>query len=128
MHLTHVIYHRSLSIMLGIFGGCSLEAAIISVREDENTRFYGKSASPSEILFEKAVSAPTEKGVEELHHKLDLLREGKVLIPTAENLENKEKLRAAAEKAGVEAKGFQKDVVEVNATEEAKKEDSTFVN
>jgi lipid-binding SYLF domain-containing protein len=110
----------------GIFGGIALESAILNVRSKENTRFYGKSAKAKEILWENAVECPKGKGIEDLHHKLELLREGKVLVPTPEALEKKDSMRVEAEKAGVVAKASQTDVVEVNAMEEAVKEKSNL--
>ena len=72
-------------------------------------------------MYEDAVKSPCGKGIEELHHKLDLLREGKVMVPTPKDLEKKESMRALAEEAGAAAKSSQIDVVEINAEEEAKK-------
>ncbi len=57
-----------------------------------------------------------------MHHKLDLLRAGKVQLPTPNDLEKKDSMRVEAEKAGVEAKASQADVVEVDAKAEAAKE------
>ncbi|KAL3783947.1 hypothetical protein ACHAW5_010461 [Stephanodiscus triporus] len=65
----------------GVFGGISIETAVLNARSKENERFYGKPAKPSEILFENAVDAPKGKGVDELHHRLHLLRDGKIMIP-----------------------------------------------
>lgn len=73
----------------GVFGGISLETAILNVRSKENERFYGKAAKANEILWEGAVESPKEKGIEELHHKLDLLRQGKVMVATPADLEKK---------------------------------------
>ncbi len=50
----------------GVFGGISLETAVINTRSKENERFYGKAAKASEILFENAVEVPKGKGVEEV--------------------------------------------------------------
>jgi len=64
----------------GAFAGISLETAVLNTRSKENERFYGKPAKASEILFDNAVEIPKGKGVEELHHRLCLLRDGKVMI------------------------------------------------
>lgn len=106
----------------GVFGGISLESAILYVRSKENEKFYGKSAKAKEILWDNAVESPKGKGIEELHHKLDLLREGKVLVPTPADLEKKDSMRVEAEQAGVAAKVSQTDVVKVDANEEVAKE------
>lgn len=106
----------------GIFGGVSLESSLIKVRTDENSRFYGKLVKPHEIFYENAVESPPGKGIEELHHKLDLLKQGKVMVPTPAYLQKKESMREEAEAAGAAAKESQTDVVKVDAVEEAKKE------
>lgn len=108
----------------GVFAGIALETALLKVRSKENERFYGKAAKAKEILWEDAVESPKEKGIEELHHKLDLLREGKVAVPTPKQLEKKNSMRLSAQQAGVSAKALQTDVVEVDAKEEAAKEKS----
>ena len=64
----------------------------------------------------------TESMYKQLHHKLELLREGKVSVPTPKCLEKKESMRVEAEKAGAEAKASQTDVVEIDAKAEAAKE------
>lgn len=108
----------------GVFAGIALETALLKVRSKENERFYGKSAKAKEILWDDAVESPKEKGIEELHHKLDLLREGKFAVPTPKELEKKDSMRLSAQQAGVSAKASQTDVVEVDAKEEAAKEKS----
>jgi len=50
----------------GVFGGISLETAIMNVRSKENERFYGKAAKAKEILWEGAVKIPPGKGIEEV--------------------------------------------------------------
>eukprot|EP01083_Nonionella_stella_P029200 80460_1 len=106
----------------GIFGGVSLESAMLNVRAKENERFYGESAKAKETLWEDAVGSPQGKGIEELHHKLDLLRDGKVLVPTPAYLQRKDSLRIEAEQAGAAAKASQTDVIKVEAKEQADKE------
>ena len=39
----------------------------------------------------------------QLHRKLDMLKEGKVFVPTPDDLERKDSMKADAEKAGIEA-------------------------
>ena len=60
----------------------------------------------------------------QLHHKLDLLAEGMVMVPTPKDLEKKDSMRFDAEQAGLAAKALQTDVVKVDAKEEAAKENS----
>ncbi|KAL7524502.1 hypothetical protein ACHAWF_000978 [Thalassiosira exigua] len=112
----------SYSFSKGVFGGIALEGALMNVRSKENKRFYGKDVTAKEILWEDTVECPKGKGIEELHQKLELLREGKVAVPTRSALEKKESMRIDAEQAGVAAKTSQTDVVEVDAKEEAKRE------
>jgi lipid-binding SYLF domain-containing protein len=50
----------------GVFGGISIETAVLNARSKENERFYGKSVKASEILFDNAVETPKGKGVEEV--------------------------------------------------------------
>mmetsp|Transcript_27166 Transcript_27166/g.57118 ORF Transcript_27166/g.57118 Transcript_27166/m.57118 type:complete len:272 (-) Transcript_27166:1400-2215(-) len=106
----------------GIFGGISVESALLKVRNNENGYFYGRNVTPHEILYENSVECPPGKGVDEIHHKLDLLANGKVLVPNPAYLQKKESMRQEADAAGVAAKGSQTDVVEINAKEEAKNE------
>jgi len=107
----------------GIFGGISLESAVLKVRPNENARFYAKEGITSkDILHENTVTAPKDKGIEELHYKLDLLSKGKVLVPTPAQVERKSSMRVLADEAGASAKTTQSDVTEVNAREEAEKE------
>lgn len=96
----------------GLFGGAGVEGAVLRGRGKENERFYGQPATPTEILLEGKVTAPEGKGIEDLHRKLELMRRGKTLVPTDEEKETKEKLRAEAEEAGKAAKADQGDEVE----------------
>ena len=50
----------------GVFGGISLETAIMNVRSKENESFYGKTAKAKEILWDGAVEIPPGKGIEEV--------------------------------------------------------------
>lgn len=42
----------------GLFGGISLEGAVIAVRDESNRRYYGKDVRPTEILMMRTVSNP----------------------------------------------------------------------
>lgn len=42
----------------GLFGGISLEGAVIAVRDESNRRYYGKEVRPTEILMMRTVSNP----------------------------------------------------------------------
>ena len=60
-----------------------------------------------------------------LHNKLELLKEGKVATPTPEDLQKKESMRVKADEEGAAAKASQTDVVQVDAKEEAAKEQAS---
>lgn len=108
----------------GIFGGISLEGAVIGVRAGENSLFYGKEASPQSILFgDDAVSIPEGSGIPDLHRKLDMLTRGETTTLSEKELEKKESMREEADKVAESVKESQTDIVEVNAEEEAKKEE-----
>jgi lipid-binding SYLF domain-containing protein len=53
----------SFSRSKGLFGGLSLEGAVVKVRGGLNTAFYGKNVSPSQILIGGRVSNPLAKGL-----------------------------------------------------------------
>lgn len=40
----------------GLYGGVSLDGAVMAVREDWNRAYYGQTASPSDILIRRAVT------------------------------------------------------------------------
>lgn len=98
----------------GLFGGVALEGAAIGARKGENDRFYGKVATPQDVLFTKgSVNAPANSGIEDLWSKLELLKEGKTAELTSEQLSKKESMKAEANKAAEEAKASQTDLVSV---------------
>ncbi|CUQ65808.1 lipid-binding SYLF domain-containing protein [Candidatus Nitrospira inopinata] len=47
----------------GLFGGISLEGAVIAVRDESNRRYYGKDVRPTEILMMRTVSNPQSAGL-----------------------------------------------------------------
>ncbi|MCS6897282.1 MAG: lipid-binding SYLF domain-containing protein [Nitrospira sp.] len=47
----------------GLFGGLSLEGAVIAVRDESNRRYYGKEVRPTEILIMRTVSNPQSAGL-----------------------------------------------------------------
>lgn len=47
----------------GLFGGISLEGAVIAVRDEENRHYYGKDARPTDILLMGKVSNPQSAGL-----------------------------------------------------------------
>mmetsp|Transcript_10248 Transcript_10248/g.20586 ORF Transcript_10248/g.20586 Transcript_10248/m.20586 type:complete len:265 (+) Transcript_10248:89-883(+) len=106
----------------GVFGGISMETAVLKVRPKENARFYGKESVSSKEILENTLAAPKDMGVEDLHYKLDLLSKGKALVLTPAQVERKSSMRNLADEAGVLAKSVQTDVMVVDADEEAKKE------
>jgi lipid-binding SYLF domain-containing protein len=42
----------------GLFGGISLEGAVIAVRDESNEHYYGKEVRPTDILLKRTVSNP----------------------------------------------------------------------
>ena len=73
----------------GVFGGISMEMAVLKVRPKENSRFYGiESVSSKEILTNMS-EYPKNKGIEDLHYKLDLLRKGKAMVLKPAQVERK---------------------------------------
>jgi len=53
----------SFSRSKGLFGGLSLEGAVVKVRGGLNSAFYGKNLSPSQILIGGRASNPLAKGL-----------------------------------------------------------------
>ena len=111
------------SFSQGVFGGIGLDGAILRPRPGENAKFYGKEATPAQIVLEDAVSAPEgDTTIAELHKKLTMLEAGKTTELTAEDAAKKESAKAEADKAAESLKAEQPDVVEVDAEKEAAKE------
>lgn len=107
----------------GFFTGASLGSSVLAARNKENERFYGKKATPREIMFEGAVTPPEGSGVSYLHKKLNLLKAGKTTVLSATQSEMKETLWVSANKSAEEAKADQVDELEyVDAEKEAVKE------
>jgi len=63
----------------GLFGGISLEGAVITVQDEENRHYYGKEARPTDILLMGKVSNPQSAG---LRDALARAAEGKSTNPT----------------------------------------------
>ena len=55
----------SFSRSRGAFAGLSLEGAVVSVRDEWNSNFYGKPVRPVDILVKNAVSNPGSAGLRE---------------------------------------------------------------
>ena len=47
----------------GLFGGISLEGAVIAVRDESNEHYYGKEVRPTDILMMQTVSNPHSAGL-----------------------------------------------------------------
>jgi lipid-binding SYLF domain-containing protein len=47
----------------GVYGGVSVQGAIVGVREALNKAYYGKEVSPTDILIKRAVSNPQAAGL-----------------------------------------------------------------
>lgn len=112
-----------ISYSKGIFGGLSIEGALLNPRKAVNAKFYGKEVTPKEILFEDAVSAPeTETLLPEVYAKLDKLCSGTdIYQPTPEEKQKADSIREQADKEGEEAVKEEK-VEYVEVKEEEKKE------
>jgi lipid-binding SYLF domain-containing protein len=48
----------SFSRSKGLFGGLSLDGAIVKTREDLNNAYYGGIVTPTDILLKRSVSNP----------------------------------------------------------------------
>jgi hypothetical protein len=101
-----------------------MQGGLVNPRSAVNEKFYGKKASPKEILFEGAVKVPEGTLMNEVYDKLNKLCSGvSVYEPTADEKQKVHAAFAAAEKEGEEVANSP-DVVYVNAEEEAIKEAS----
>lgn len=47
----------------GLYGGVSLNGAVVATRDGLNSAYYGKQVSPSQILIQRTVSNPHAKGL-----------------------------------------------------------------
>ena len=47
----------------GLFGGISLEGAVIAVRDESNEHYYGKEVRPTDILVKRSVENPQAAGL-----------------------------------------------------------------
>lgn len=47
----------------GLFGGISLEGAVIAVRDESNRHYYGRAVRPTDILVKRSVSNPQSAGL-----------------------------------------------------------------
>ena len=47
----------------GLFGGISLEGAVVAVRDESNRNYYGKDVRPTDILVKRTVSNPHSAGL-----------------------------------------------------------------
>jgi lipid-binding SYLF domain-containing protein len=47
----------------GLYGGVSVQGAIVGVREGLNQAYYGKEVTPRDILLKQTVSNPQAKGL-----------------------------------------------------------------
>ncbi len=53
----------SFSRSKGLYGGVSVQGAIVGVREGLNQAYYGKEVTPTDILLKRTVSNPQAKGL-----------------------------------------------------------------
>jgi len=111
-----------LSYSKGLFGGLSVEGAVLNPRPAVNEKFYGKKVKPQEILFEHAVELPDGTLMPEVYAKLDKLCKGTdIYVPTPEEKKKAESVREAADKEGEEH--VKEEEVEIHEVEEPKKEE-----
>jgi lipid-binding SYLF domain-containing protein len=47
----------------GLFGGISVDGAVVAVRGDWNTAYYGRSVEPADVLVRRTVSNPHASGL-----------------------------------------------------------------
>lgn len=47
----------------GLFGGISLEGAVIAIRDESNRHYYGQDVRPTDILVKRAVTNPQSAGL-----------------------------------------------------------------
>eukprot|EP00977_Amphora_coffeiformis_P002786 scaffold526_cov159-Amphora_coffeaeformis.AAC.2 len=100
-------HHNTVSVVFskGLFGGFGAEMGTLQVIKKADAKFYNSRASTLDILFkDNAVQVPADKGVEELHRKLQMLAEGQTWVPGAEDVDKSERLRQKAEHAAEEVK------------------------
>jgi len=53
----------SFSRSKGLYGGVSLEGAVVATRDSWNTAYYGKGVTPTDILIRRTVSNPHASGL-----------------------------------------------------------------
>jgi lipid-binding SYLF domain-containing protein len=111
-----------LSYSRGLFGGLSIEGALLMPRPKVNSKFYGKDVTPAEILFKKgSVTIPDGTLMPEVYAKLIALCDGHAAYELTEAEKKKaESIREAAEKEGEEH--LNEEEVEYVKVDEPKKE------
>ena len=114
----------SVSFSKGAFGGISIEGAIVAPRAAVNNQYYNSSATPSQILFEDAVTVPKDSLMPEVYKKLKLLASGETFLPSEEDRERASAALAEAQEAAKKANTAD-DVEEVDAKKLAEKEGVT---
>lgn len=111
----------SVSFSKGLFGGISIEGAVVGPRSAVNETFYGKTVSPLQILYEDSVTVPEGSLMPDIYAKLDKLMKGSTHTLSEEEAARIEAARVEAEQAGEEASKSD-DVVKIDAKAEAEKE------
>jgi lipid-binding SYLF domain-containing protein len=79
----------SFAFTKGIFGGISMEGAVVGIRSKCNHNFYGKDFYPEQIIDEKSdVAMPTDRVtlLDEVYAKLDLLCAGETVAPDVDDI------------------------------------------
>ncbi|GAX25313.1 hypothetical protein FisN_5Lh403 [Fistulifera solaris] len=64
----------SLAFSKGLFGGLTLEGAVVGARRSVNENFYGTNASVLQIVTDEEVAMPQGTKIDEVYRKLDVLK------------------------------------------------------
>lgn len=83
----------------GVFGGISMEGATVKCNSKANGKFYDTDKITAKAIFDGEVTAPEGSGIDTLHSKLELMRQGKTATLSVEELKEKEAARQAADAA-----------------------------
>lgn len=66
----------SIAFSKGLFGGLTIEGAVLGCRNAVNEDFYNTDASVLQLITDEQVIMPPGTKVEEVYRKLDLLKNG----------------------------------------------------
>jgi lipid-binding SYLF domain-containing protein len=66
----------SIAFTKGLFGGLTLEGAVMGNRRAENEKFYDTAASVLQIIVDEEITMPQGTKIDEVYRKLELLKNG----------------------------------------------------